>query len=157
MVFSVSIESLGKLVQFPCLEPQFIFCLQSHWFFKQQYLLIIGRFFLWLCCRVCGFLVPWPGIEFWCSVVKVLSSSHWTTRKFSTHIFWTCYSIICLQVYMYALSLQVKHSLSSAIYLHNHPCFCIGKGLSDNFLFELRVFWEWKDILVMMIPGNRHE
>ena len=39
-------------------------------------------FFLWLCCEVCGILVPQPGIEPMLPAVEAQSPKHWTAREF---------------------------------------------------------------------------
>ena len=37
----------------------------------------------WLCCKACGILAPWPGIEPVALVVEAQSPNHWTVREFS--------------------------------------------------------------------------
>ena len=38
-------------------------------------------FYFWPCCKACGILIPWPGIEPNLAV-RVSSLNHWTTKGF---------------------------------------------------------------------------
>ena len=49
--------------------------------------LISYTFFFWLCCAVCGILVPQPGIEPGPLAVKAQSCNHWTTMEFPILLF----------------------------------------------------------------------
>ena len=57
---------------------EFKMSLHLYWVF---FVCLFFNFYFWPCCKACGILVPWPGIESNLAV-RVSSLNHWTTKGF---------------------------------------------------------------------------